>query len=737
MQSGTSRNTTTARAQHGKTIGQKIAALAAGAAIITVAVGLISLFALNRINGYSEQLVTVSIEERSLAGNIETEILRSGYALQQFLQTRDDADYQRVATGIERVRTEINNGKDLAATHQLEAFSSSLNRIESAVQDFSNAVVQTREATTRLQTLRSQTLESSMEFAESMEDYLIDLRDDLDMALSGAVSAASQQRGRQLYGQLQAAEDLLQRQQAAMQLLWLADASVSSSSLSGITDEFSELRASLGEMMAAGTSPTAQMFLSIAMATLNDNVETVRGMVEYRSVVDRAARDRTMAFTQIQQIAQDLAQSAEQDVYARGRETMFVVSRYTTILLIVLAGGLLFSIVLSFFLGRAITSSLQSIIGRLTDGIIQVNSSTTQLSASSSELADSANRQAGGLQETTASLMEISTQTSRTAENAGAAEKAMRDTEPWVESGVQAMKRMTEAMDSIKRSSAQTSQIMKTIDDIAFQTNLLALNAAVEAARAGEAGKGFAVVAEEVRNLAQRSARAANDTAVLIAESQNSSDHGAHVAGEVSENLQKIAENVSKVSTLVAEIAVAAKEQHIGLDRMSGIMVDMDKSVQGNASTSEETASAAQQLSAQAEELQHIVQQLVAMAGSSTGSRGSQSTAPNGETKGTYSYRAALNLTSSSRSGSTNGSRRAAKTAGVRYASATPSNGNGNGKYAIERDGNGMNGNGSQSPNGIGAKGIPTKKSTRREQGFFPLDDMESFDFDNDDLSKF
>lgn len=171
------------------------------------------------------------------------------------------------------------------------------------------------------------------------------------------------------------------------------------------------------------------------------------------------------------------------------------------------------------------------------------------------------------------------------------------------------MKRMSESIERIKAGSDATAKIIKTIDEIAMQTNLLALNAAVEAARAGEAGRGFAVVAEEVRNLAQRSAQAAKNTADMIGESVRNADEGVKISVEVSSSFGYIAESVSKVNGLIAEIAGASKEQSQGLQQLSGAMSEMDKVTQQNAANAEESASASEELSSQSEELQAMVGQ--------------------------------------------------------------------------------------------------------------------------------
>ena len=304
---------------------------------------------------------------------------------------------------------------------------------------------------------------------------------------------------------------------------------------------------------------------------------------------------------------------ADEEAEAASR-LAFVVEALSLVGLIL---GVLLAIGLGIMITRSLNNALRQIIEGLNSGAEQVNASSTQLSSSSQELSESASEQAAGLQQTTSSLEEMASQTKQSAENAGQAERAMKETEPRVAEGMEAMERMSQAMKDIQLASQETSKIIKTIDDIAFQTNLLALNAAVEAARAGEAGKGFAVVAEEVRNLAQRSAEAARNTSELIERSQGSSERGAAVAKEVSDNLVKIKDSVGDVSTLVIEISAAGKEQATGIAELNSVMAEMDKVVQRNASGSEETASAAEELNSQALELRNMVGQLVALVGGS------------------------------------------------------------------------------------------------------------------------
>ena len=211
--------------------------------------------------------------------------------------------------------------------------------------------------------------------------------------------------------------------------------------------------------------------------------------------------------------------------------------------------------------------------------------------------------------------------TKQNANNAQEANRLMTQVNEQVKRGMDSMDRLSGAIEEIKRSSDATSKIVKTIDEVAFQTNLLALNAAVEAARAGEAGKGFAVVAEEVRNLARRAGEAARNTAALIEGSVKNADQGVGVASETAKALKEVTTSVQKVSELVSEITAASKEQAQGIEQVATAVTQMNQITQTNAANAEQSASAGEELNAQVEQVDRMIQELVAIVGDSNETR--------------------------------------------------------------------------------------------------------------------
>jgi methyl-accepting chemotaxis protein len=203
--------------------------------------------------------------------------------------------------------------------------------------------------------------------------------------------------------------------------------------------------------------------------------------------------------------------------------------------------------------------------------------------------------------------------TRKNADTAGNATLLSAEARKEADLGNSAMTRMNAAIADIERSAGESAKIIKTINEIAFQTNLLALNAAVEAARAGESGRGFAVVAEEVRTLAQRSARAAQDTAERIEASVAKAQHGVALSLEVARTLKGITTRSSQVANLISEISLASTQQAQGISQVNNSIGQVDKVTQSNAAGAEESAAACSQMSVQARQMLETTLQLATL----------------------------------------------------------------------------------------------------------------------------
>jgi methyl-accepting chemotaxis protein len=257
-------------------------------------------------------------------------------------------------------------------------------------------------------------------------------------------------------------------------------------------------------------------------------------------------------------------------------------------------------------LNRAV-ERLNSTLQEVAESAASASASSQQLAAAAENIASGAQEQAASLEETSASLEEITAAVRQSADNANQASQLAASSKDSALQGQDVVTNAITAMSEINAASAKISDIISTIDEIAFQTNLLAVNAAVEAARAGDEGRGFAVVASEVRSLAQRSAVAAKEIKVLIQDSLRKVDAGSGLVNRSGETLHGIVGSVKRVTDIVGEIAAASGEQSTGIEQVNTAMTQMDQVTQANSAQTEELSATAQSLSEQAAQLMELV----------------------------------------------------------------------------------------------------------------------------------
>ncbi|KVK97704.1 methyl-accepting chemotaxis protein [Burkholderia cepacia] len=259
-------------------------------------------------------------------------------------------------------------------------------------------------------------------------------------------------------------------------------------------------------------------------------------------------------------------------------------------------GSLLYSM-------KRMQANLSGAINGIKASADSIASAAAQISAGDLDLSRRTEMQAASLQETAASMAELSSRVGQNTDNVRQAREVAVQAVRSAERCNGVVSQVVEAMGSIDASSGRIAEIVGIIESIAFQTNILALNAAVEAARAGEQGRGFAVVASEVRSLAQRSSSASKEIRELIHESVGRVRGGVELVNAAGTSMAEIMQAISRVTALMEEIAAASAEQGHGIDQVNQAVSEMDRATQHNAAYVEEVAAAAQSLDDQSKQL--------------------------------------------------------------------------------------------------------------------------------------
>lgn len=249
---------------------------------------------------------------------------------------------------------------------------------------------------------------------------------------------------------------------------------------------------------------------------------------------------------------------------------------------------------------KTVLDSNNEVFGQINTVAKQVSSAAEQAAAGAQDLAQGSIEQAGSIQQLSASVAEVMSQTLSNTKKAQEALAIVNEADMLMQNSVAYMDEMKQAMEGITEASHNIAKIIGVIDSIAFQTNILALNAAVEAARAGQYGKGFSVVAEEVRNLAGKSAEAAKETETLIQTSIELVSSGSEVVRKTGESVAKVAVSAQKTRQKIVEIDASTRQQEDAIKQINAGVEQINQVVQANSATSEESAAISEEMSSQA-----------------------------------------------------------------------------------------------------------------------------------------
>ncbi len=256
---------------------------------------------------------------------------------------------------------------------------------------------------------------------------------------------------------------------------------------------------------------------------------------------------------------------------------------------------------------NATLAKISEFIIQIRDAADFIDSSSQEMASGNNNLSHRAEQQAASLEETAASMEQLASTVKNNAQNTVQATEVVNSASQLAQKGGDVVKSAISAMQEINESSNKIAEIIGVIDEIAFQTNLLALNASVEAARAGEQGRGFSVVATEVRNLAQRSATAAQQSNELIQNSVQKVRAGTAFVNETGAALTEIVESVAKVGDIVAHIASASSEQSAGIEQVNQAVSQMDDITQQNAALAEQAAAGSIAMSEQSTNMTQLL----------------------------------------------------------------------------------------------------------------------------------
>ena len=583
--------------------------------LISAILGSIAIINMKGVEGDSHRLADVYVPEVAVGNNVERYSLLTMYDIRGYALSRDKTYLLSGRESLSKVLHYLDEAKAHAQKFSLAALTSLEAKARAEALRYEGLVKQTENLNNQIAHAKGQMDEAAGIYMKNALAFLENQNEALDKEINSKTSTRKLQ---ERHDKLLYINHLIRLGNDTRVKNFKFQAYNNEADIQSALKNFAEMDDLLGKVAKITFKEEDKRSLKQIHQGAKSYEEAIKSYVKAWNEMNQVNKARTEAADSVLAAAQETARVAMEhtDKIAKDAADSLSAASWTMILGLIIA--LFIGIALAAYLIRSITKPIINAVQTIQEANAQVLAASDQIAASATELADGATQQASSVEEISATIEESTANNQQNADNATEANILAKGANDAASEGNHKIKELMGSMENITDASEQIAKIVKTIDEIAFQTNLLALNAAVEAARAGEHGLGFAVVADEVKNLAQRSADSAKETANIIQKTIEQIKHGNEIANATNESFADILDKASKTSNLINEIAISVKEQASGMNQIASAMSQIDENTQTNAASSEEAAAASEELNAQASMMMETVAGVAKMVGLDT-----------------------------------------------------------------------------------------------------------------------
>ena len=594
------------------TLGKRISIGFGVLVFITLLLGTIGVINMRNAAAGAEKLASIYAPEVQVASEVFKEANQIRYEIRAFMMQDNDTALANAKKGFVELQKYLAQAQELGKKYNLKALLENESKATKALNEYMTTIGRAEKILERKRSTATLMTNNANIFMKNAEDYLSNQNAQMKQEMQAKIDTNKLFERLEKITKINEVIDLGNAARISGQRAQVRrDIAV----LETGVKSFEVIYKNINDLKATTTRP-ANLEQLKAVETAAKNYESALRL--FITILQETAAESAL----LVKLAGEVLGAAEAVVDLGIKNTVDIANESndslgmaSLIMIVGLVLALILSGVVAFLIIRSIVKIVTESVKSLSEGTAQVVSASEQISSASVSLAEGASSQASSVEEVSATIEQATASNNQNAENSREANLLAQHSNDAAKVGNQRVGDLMIAMEKITESSQKISRIIKTIDEIAFQTNLLALNAAVEAARAGEHGLGFAVVAEEVKNLAERSAGAAKEITGIIEASIDQVKAGTDVANKTKESFTEILNGIKKTSDLIGEIAISAKEQAEGMNQIATAMGSVDQITQQNASASEETAAAAEELNAQALSMLDNVSELAALAG--------------------------------------------------------------------------------------------------------------------------